>query len=163
MLGFNINARWKSHDTIDKRTRLRALLICSIAASVSVRTYCLPALHFFLRCECLARYVGPSLEVVCANTLDSITERRAMWLLSTDRAELHFFPSPEAVTGGYAILSHAWGSHEQSFQETTRASRAVQENRRKSSRSRDHKSARMLQTCGESRLSVGVERHMLHR
>ena len=41
-----------------------------------------------------------------------------MWLLSTDRAELHFFPSPEAVTGGYAILSHTWGNQEQLFQET---------------------------------------------
>ena len=41
-----------------------------------------------------------------------------MWLLSTDRAELHFFPSPEAVVGGYAILSHTWGDHEQTFQET---------------------------------------------
>ncbi|KAI1791126.1 HET-domain-containing protein [Ganoderma leucocontextum] len=41
-----------------------------------------------------------------------------MWLLSTDRAELHFFAAPEAVTGGYAILSHTWGHGEQSFQET---------------------------------------------
>ena len=31
-----------------------------------------------------------------------------MRLLSTDRAELHSFLSPEAVTGGYAILSHTW-------------------------------------------------------
>ena len=41
-----------------------------------------------------------------------------MWLLSTDRAELHFFPSPDAVTGGYAILSHTWGNNEQTFQDT---------------------------------------------
>ena len=41
-----------------------------------------------------------------------------MWLLSTDRAELHFFPTPEAVTGGYAILSHTWGDNEQTFQDT---------------------------------------------
>ena len=41
-----------------------------------------------------------------------------MWLLRTDRAELHYFPFPEAVPGGYAILSHAWGYHEQTFQET---------------------------------------------
>lgn len=41
-----------------------------------------------------------------------------MWLLSTDRAELHFFTSPEAVTGGYAILSHAWDDREQTFVET---------------------------------------------
>ncbi|KAI1786623.1 HET-domain-containing protein [Ganoderma leucocontextum] len=41
-----------------------------------------------------------------------------MWLLSTDRTELHFFHSPEAVIGGYAILSHTWGDNEQTFQET---------------------------------------------
>ena len=40
-----------------------------------------------------------------------------MWLLSTDRAELHFFPSPEHVIGGYAILSHVWDKEEQSFQD----------------------------------------------
>ncbi len=39
-----------------------------------------------------------------------------MWLLSTERAELCFFSSPEAVTGGYAILSHTWGDAEQTFQ-----------------------------------------------
>ena len=31
-----------------------------------------------------------------------------MWLLSTHYAELRFFSSPEAVAGGYAILSHTW-------------------------------------------------------
>ena len=41
-----------------------------------------------------------------------------MWLLSTDRAELHYFSSPEAVDGGYAILSHTWGEKEQTFQDT---------------------------------------------
>ena len=41
-----------------------------------------------------------------------------MWLPRTDRAELHYFPTPAAVPGGYAILSHAWGDHEQTFQET---------------------------------------------
>nr|VWO95729.1 Alcohol dehydrogenase 1 [Ganoderma boninense] len=41
-----------------------------------------------------------------------------MWLLSTDRAELHHFPSPEAIIGGYAILSHTWGDNEQTFQDT---------------------------------------------
>ncbi|TBU28712.1 hypothetical protein BD311DRAFT_313844 [Dichomitus squalens] len=41
-----------------------------------------------------------------------------MWLLSTDRAELHEFASPEAVQGGYAILSHVWDDGEQSFQVT---------------------------------------------
>ena len=41
-----------------------------------------------------------------------------MWLLSTDRAELHYFTSPESVPGGYAILSHVWDqTKEQSFQD----------------------------------------------
>ncbi|KAI0741033.1 hypothetical protein C8Q76DRAFT_599273, partial [Earliella scabrosa] len=41
-----------------------------------------------------------------------------MWLLSTSRAELHQFSSPEHVPGGYGILSHVWNGPEQSFQET---------------------------------------------
>ena len=40
-----------------------------------------------------------------------------MWLLSTDRAELHSFHSPDIIPGGYAILSHVWGENEQTFQE----------------------------------------------
>ncbi|PIL26188.1 hypothetical protein GSI_11943 [Ganoderma sinense ZZ0214-1] len=43
-----------------------------------------------------------------------------MWLLSTDRAELHFFATPQDVPDGYAILSHVWDMDgpEQSFQDT---------------------------------------------
>ena len=40
-----------------------------------------------------------------------------MWLLSTHRAELHYFPDPEDVSGGYAILSHTWDKKETSFQD----------------------------------------------
>ena len=40
-----------------------------------------------------------------------------MWLLNTARAELMFFPTPESVPGGYAILSHVWGKDEQTFQD----------------------------------------------
>ncbi|RPD54186.1 HET-domain-containing protein [Lentinus tigrinus ALCF2SS1-7] len=40
-----------------------------------------------------------------------------MWLLSTDRAELHFFADPEDVEDGYATLSHVWDKEEQSFQD----------------------------------------------
>ena len=41
-----------------------------------------------------------------------------MWLLSTDRAELHYFPSPERVPDGYAILSQLWDEEgENSFQD----------------------------------------------
>ena len=45
---------------------------------------------------------------------------RSMWVLSTDRAELCHFASPEAVPGGYAILSHVWGREEQTFQDVQR-------------------------------------------
>ena len=50
----------------------------------------------------------------------------AMWVLSTNRAELHWFPSPEEVPDGYAALSHVWNSRpedgppEQSFQDLQR-------------------------------------------
>ena len=40
-----------------------------------------------------------------------------MWLLNTARSELHFFSSPESVTGGYAILSHTWTDDELLFQD----------------------------------------------
>ncbi|RPD54162.1 HET-domain-containing protein [Lentinus tigrinus ALCF2SS1-6] len=46
-----------------------------------------------------------------------------MWVLSTARAELHFFGSPEEITDGFAALSHTWnnkpedGPPEQSFQD----------------------------------------------
>ncbi|KAI0740646.1 heterokaryon incompatibility protein-domain-containing protein [Earliella scabrosa] len=40
-----------------------------------------------------------------------------MWLLSTNRAELHNFKDHRAVDGGYAILSHTWGPNEQTFHE----------------------------------------------
>ncbi|KAH9912909.1 heterokaryon incompatibility protein-domain-containing protein, partial [Epithele typhae] len=39
-----------------------------------------------------------------------------MWLLGTARANLVFFPQPERVSGGYAILSHTWGEEEDTFQ-----------------------------------------------
>ncbi|KAH9926545.1 heterokaryon incompatibility protein-domain-containing protein [Epithele typhae] len=39
-----------------------------------------------------------------------------MWLLGTARANLVFFPQPEDVRGGYAILSHTWGREEETFQ-----------------------------------------------
>ena len=45
-----------------------------------------------------------------------------MWVLSSDRAELHYFSSPEEIPDGYAALSHVWnnpadGPPEQSFQD----------------------------------------------
>ena len=41
----------------------------------------------------------------------------AMWLLSTDRAELHYFSPPFSANGSYAILSHIWEGKEQTFQQ----------------------------------------------
>ncbi|KAH9910682.1 heterokaryon incompatibility protein-domain-containing protein, partial [Epithele typhae] len=45
-----------------------------------------------------------------------------MWLLGTARANLVFFPQPEDVRGGYAILSHTWGREEETFQKPHRSS-----------------------------------------
>ena len=67
-----------------------------------------------------------------------------MWLLSTDRAELHFFNSPEQIPGGYAILSHVWDRSEQSFQEL----RALQERwLSKAIKPRDHASEKVRRCC----------------
>ena len=67
-----------------------------------------------------------------------------MWLLSTDRAELHFFFSPETVIGGYAILSHTWGSDEQTFQET----QALRERCKKTGANpRDLATAKVRESC----------------
>ena len=44
-----------------------------------------------------------------------------MWVLSTDRAELHFFSDPEVVPDGFAALSHVWDQgKEQSFHDVRR-------------------------------------------
>ncbi|KAI0329303.1 HET-domain-containing protein [Cubamyces sp. BRFM 1775] len=41
-----------------------------------------------------------------------------MWLLSTDHLALRFFTNPAAeLPEGYAILSHVWQEHEQTFQD----------------------------------------------
>ena len=73
-----------------------------------------------------------------------------MWVLSTDRAELYFFVSPEDVPGGYAILSHVWDQGEQTFQdlwsirtECVRAGRNP----------RDHVCAKLAECC------ILAERH----
>ncbi len=58
-----------------------------------------------------------------------------MWVLSTDRAELHSFPSPEDVPDGYAALSHVWntkpedGPREQSFKDVRRIQKRCKKNR----------------------------------
>ena len=40
-----------------------------------------------------------------------------MWLLSTDRAELHFFETLSSVDHKYVVLSHVVGEADQSFEE----------------------------------------------
>ena len=47
-----------------------------------------------------------------------------MWLLSTKRAELRYFQTPQDVPGGYAILSHVWQDNEQTFQDIQALSRS---------------------------------------
>ena len=82
----------------------------------------------------------------------------SMWLLSTDRAELRFFNEPDSVPGGYAILSHVWSQHEQSFQDTQElqlacANSAIELASRNShgpvmsSNPRDHSSPKVRQSC----------------
>ena len=81
-----------------------------------------------------------------------------MWLLSTERAELHYFNEPGDVPGGYAILSHVWGENEQSFQGTQElriscANSAIDLASRNvfgpvmSSNPRDHSSPKVRQSC----------------
>ena len=68
-----------------------------------------------------------------------------MWLLSTDRAELHFFYSPDAVDGGYAILSHTWSSDgEQSYDDIRRISAQCMST---GASPRDHVSDKIRECC----------------
>ena len=66
-----------------------------------------------------------------------------MWLLSTDRAELYPFSSPDAVLGGYAILSHTWGPHEQSFHDL----RSLRDRCKPSESPRDLASEKIRRCC----------------
>ena len=43
------------------------------------------------------------------------TPRYKMWLLSTERAELHSFPNVESIVGTYAVISHVVSSDDISF------------------------------------------------
>ena len=51
-----------------------------------------------------------------------------MWVLSTDRAELHYFSSPEAISDGYAAFSHVWDKTEESFQDMRRIQKECKTN-----------------------------------
>ena len=75
-----------------------------------------------------------------------------MWLLSTDRAELHFFHSVEmAQRAGYVILSHVWTDTEQTFQETRAL--LVADRSQKGYNPRDHSSPKVRELC------ILAERH----
>ncbi len=73
-----------------------------------------------------------------------------MWLLSTARAELKRFPSPEAVKEGYATLSHTWkpededGPEEQSFQDVQKIMKRCA---RKGRNPRDFVSEKIRRCC----------------
>ena len=68
-----------------------------------------------------------------------------MWLLSTDRAALHPFQSdPNLIPDGFAILSHVWGPHEQTFQEVMEINRRC---RRTGENPRDHVSEKLRECC----------------
>ena len=51
-----------------------------------------------------------------------------MWVLSTDRAELHYFSSPAAISDGYAAFSHVWDKTEESFQDMRRIQKECKTN-----------------------------------
>ena len=67
-----------------------------------------------------------------------------MWLLSTDRAELHYFSDPEDIPGGYAILSHVWGNREQLFHHTPKFDETLPSSR---PNARDAASLKVRQIC----------------
>ncbi|KAM5536754.1 hypothetical protein V8D89_009593 [Ganoderma adspersum] len=69
-----------------------------------------------------------------------------MWLLSTDRAELHAFGGPEDVPGGYAILSHVWDQTEHGEQSFEDVQERIARPRR-SANPRDHVSAKIRGAC----------------
>lgn len=67
-----------------------------------------------------------------------------MYVLSSDRAELHYFPSPEAVPGGYAILSHVWGEDEQTFKDVQKTAKMCKQD---GTNPRDFVSDKIRQCC----------------
>lgn len=67
-----------------------------------------------------------------------------MWLLSTSRAKLHSFVSPETVPGPYAILSHVWEKEEQSFQDAQKLCEVWD---KAGTNPRDHVSEKIRRCC----------------
>ena len=89
-------------------------------------------------------YIGMSLCSYSNAALQICSLLVRMWLLSTDRAELHQFVRPEVVPGGYAILSHVWGSNEQLFKETQKLKKNCGQD---GTNPRDHSSEKVRQIC----------------
>ncbi|KAI0755383.1 hypothetical protein C8Q80DRAFT_1266846 [Daedaleopsis nitida] len=68
-----------------------------------------------------------------------------MWVLSTARAELRYFESASAAADvGYAILSHYWDGHKQTFQETQDIRRLCDAN---GTNARDSSSPKVRESC----------------
>ena len=92
------------------------------------------------------RYAACMLPVL--TTGDTVDVARAvdptMWLLNTNRAELYFFPSPESVKDGYAILSHVWDRDEQTHQDLQALQRRCA---RMGKNPRDFASRKIRQCC----------------
>ena len=80
-----------------------------------------------------------------------------MWLLSTDRAELHFFSSPEQVKDGYATLSHVWDGEEQSFQDLRRIQKKCARNFTKKRRNPRNFVCEKIRKCCELAESHGYK------
>lgn len=76
--------------------------------------------------------------------LTSVNNTETMIVLSTDRAELHYFPTPDAVPGGYAILSHVWDESEETFLDLETIAKVCKEN---STNPRDHVSQKIRECC----------------
>lgn len=69
----------------------------------------------------------------------------SMWLLSTSRATLKAFVSPESVPKpGFAILSHVWGDDEQSFQDVVNIGKRCETSNKNP---REHVCSKIRKTC----------------
>ncbi|KAH9936836.1 HET-domain-containing protein [Epithele typhae] len=71
-----------------------------------------------------------------------------MWLLNTNRAELHFFSDPSSVLGGYATLSHTWSRSEARPEQTFQDLQAIfQRCATEGKNPRDHVSDKIRNCC----------------
>ena len=68
-----------------------------------------------------------------------------MWLLHTSQFELKEFPDAGGIPGGYAILSHTWGNHEQTYQDV----RVIAEQSKLTGHDRREKMSYKIRKCCE--------------